>query len=138
MNTLKIENPWKNSKRNREDIPRLFGFLGRSITGGTFNSHHNNTSLKPAVPHGTIDPKSIMASSKPPKDLIGQFPAPTIIQPQQEHRQTLIILHGRGSYASKFGPPLLETTVDGQTLQSTFPHAKIIFPTAAKSKATIY
>jgi predicted esterase len=79
-----------------------------------------------------------MASSKPAKDLIGQFPASMIIQPQQEHRQTLIILHGRGSYASKFGPPLLETTVDGQTLQSTFPHAKIIFPTAAKSKATIY
>jgi predicted esterase len=79
-----------------------------------------------------------MASSKPAKDLMGQFPAPMIIQSQQKHLQTLIILHGRGSYASKFGPPLLETTVDGQTLQTAFPHAKVIFPTAAKSKATMY
>jgi predicted esterase len=61
-----------------------------------------------------------------------------IVLPQLEHRQTIIVLHGRGSFAAKFGPPLLESTVDDQTLQTAFPHAKIIFPTAPKDKATIY
>ncbi|PMD65623.1 alpha/beta-hydrolase [Hyaloscypha bicolor E] len=77
-------------------------------------------------------------SHKPKKDTLGKFPDPMIVLPQLEHRQTIIILHGRGSYAAKFGPPLLETKVDGQTLQTVFPHAKIIFPTATKEKATIY
>jgi predicted esterase len=75
---------------------------------------------------------------KPPKDALGKFPEPMIVLPQLEHRQTIIILHGRGSFASKFAPPLLETLVDGHTLQATFPHAKLIFPTASKTKATIY
>lgn len=78
------------------------------------------------------------APSKPEEDVLGKFPEPMVILPQLEHRQTLIILHGRGSYAAKFGPPLLEATVDGETLQSAFPHAKIIFPTACREKATIY
>jgi predicted esterase len=79
-----------------------------------------------------------MAFSKPAKDPLGQFPEPMVILPSLEHRQTIIILHGRGSYAAKFGPPLFETEVDGRTLQTAFPHAKIIFPSASKNKATIY
>ena len=74
-------------------------------------------------------------SHKPKKDTLAD---PMIVLPQLEHRQTIIILHGRGSYAAKFGPPLLETEVNGQTLQTVFPRAKIIFPTATKEKATIY
>jgi predicted esterase len=74
------------------------------------------------------------------KNLRGLFPEPMIISPQLEHRQTFIILHGRGSTAEKFGPPLLSTatTVGKETLQTAFPHAKIIFPTASSNRATIY
>ena len=91
----------------------------------------SNPSINASAPKGAT-------SKKPKKDALGKFPEPMVILPRLEHRQTIIILHGRGSYAAKFGPPLLETTVDGQTLQTTFPYAKIIFPTACKEKATIY
>lgn len=71
-------------------------------------------------------------------DKPGVFPDPIIITPK-EHHQTFIILHGRGSTAEKFGPPLLEmATTSGEKLQSAFPNAKIIFLTASRNKATIY
>jgi predicted esterase len=94
-------------------------------------SHSGSTNLP--------NPKEHQPSShKTKKDALGKFPDPMIVLPQLEHRQTIIVLHGRGSYAAKFGPPLLETAVDGEALQTAFPHAKIIFPTACKEKATIY
>lgn len=70
----------------------------------------------------------------------GVFPEPMIIQPQLEHLQSIIILHGRGSFAAKFGPLLLATTatIANKTLQTAFPHARIIFPTASRNRATIY
>ncbi|KAH7311148.1 Alpha/Beta hydrolase protein [Rhexocercosporidium sp. MPI-PUGE-AT-0058] len=70
----------------------------------------------------------------------GVFPDPIILPPQMEHRQSIIILHGRGSFAAKFAPPLLATkaTGRGETLQEAFPNAKIIFPTASRNRATIY
>lgn len=55
------------------------------------------------------------------------------------HRQSFIILHGRGSDALTFGPVLLETPVPGYgNLASAFPNAKFIFPTASKRRAKIY
>ncbi|KAK3370082.1 Alpha/Beta hydrolase protein [Podospora didyma] len=80
------------------------------------------------------------------------FPDPLIIEPlQQPHKQTFILLHGRGSSATKFGPALLQTsfpfpsvlppantTTPVTTLISTFPHARFIFPTAPRSRATLY
>jgi hypothetical protein len=58
---------------------------------------------------GNIPPQTEqqqMASTKRlKKDLLGQFPDPMIVWPLLEHRQTIIILHGRGSFAAKFGPP---------------------------------
>ncbi|KAM7185515.1 hypothetical protein V8F20_011771 [Naviculisporaceae sp. PSN 640] len=82
------------------------------------------------------------------------------------HKQTFIILHGRGSSAQKFAPSLLsaEFTLPlnlpkqhdehlepsspsssqkhGQNvtlkLQTAFPHAKFIFPTAPRTRATLY
>lgn len=42
--------------------------------------------------------------------LISQYPEPLIVRPlSQSHRQTFIILHGRGSSAEKFGTELLQT-----------------------------
>ncbi|KAF7508059.1 hypothetical protein GJ744_009641 [Endocarpon pusillum] len=55
------------------------------------------------------------------------------------HRQSFIILHGRGSNALTFGPVLLETPIPGYgNLASAFPNAKFIFPTASKRRAGIY
>lgn len=55
------------------------------------------------------------------------------------HRQTFILLHGRGSNAAKFGPELLETSIPGFiNLRSAFPYAKFIIPTASKRRAKIY
>lgn len=81
------------------------------------------------------------------------FPPPLIIPPLHlPHKQTFILLHGRGSNASKFGPVLLTTpfppptpsplsqtpSSPPQTLATAFPHAKFIFPTAPYRRATIY
>jgi predicted esterase len=64
---------------------------------------------------------------------------PLIVAPAQEHKQTFIVLHGRGSITSKFAPPLLAAPIsDSQTLREAFPHAKFIFPTAPKRRAVIY
>ncbi|TVY13860.1 Acyl-protein thioesterase [Lachnellula arida] len=88
--------------------------------------------------------KASPVSDNPPrasraKDPPGQFPDPVIFLPKQEHRQTFIILHGRGSTAEKFAPPILATTTpSGETLQTAFPHAKLIFLTASPNRATIY
>lgn len=51
----------------------------------------------------------------------------------QHHTHTLIILHGRGSNAKRFGPTLLETS----HLQERLPTAKFIFPTALSRRSTI-
>lgn len=97
------------------------------------------------------------------------YPEPLIFEPlQQPHRQTFILLHGRGSWAENFGPELLRTPIDNPepglqragcnedgppanvatntpqdqeptvTLQTAFPHARFVFPTAARRRATLY
>lgn len=84
------------------------------------------------------------------------FPTPLIFNPiQLPHKQTFILLHGRGSTGDKFGPVLLETPIappnassskqhtppaktETSTLRTLFPHARFIFPTAARHRATIY
>ncbi|DAA75765.1 TPA_exp: Uncharacterized protein A8136_1487 [Trichophyton benhamiae CBS 112371] len=72
---------------------------------------------------------------------------PLVIQPRDSHQCTIILLHGRGSNAAKFGPILLSSSIPHldqasigaeHTLVSTFPHAKFVFPTASKRRATAY
>ena len=87
-----------------------------------------------------------------------QFPPALIIPPlKPPHKQTIILLHGRGSSAAHFGPELLNmqfppppsnhpnptpdqgaTTPTATNLQTTVPHARFIFPTASRRRATIY
>ncbi len=75
---------------------------------------------------------------KAPKLPPGQFPEPLIVSPKLGHRQTFIILHGRGRVGSHFGPQLLETaTSSNLTIQAVFPHAKFIFPTASRGRAKV-
>lgn len=95
------------------------------------------------------------------------YPDPLIFEPLQlPHQQTFILLHGRGSWAEKFGPELLRTPIQSprqdlpncnedeplvnetgntsedqeptMTLRTAFPHARFVFPTAARRRATIY
>ncbi|KAJ7243729.1 Alpha/Beta hydrolase protein [Mycena rebaudengoi] len=78
------------------------------------------------------------------------YPDSLIVPPlSPPHLQTFIILHGRGSSSDKFGSVLLETPVTQQdasqadkpqlaTLAACFPHARFVFPTAARRRATVY
>ncbi|KAL2012175.1 hypothetical protein VTN00DRAFT_4893 [Thermoascus crustaceus] len=73
------------------------------------------------------------------------YPEPLIVPPLRSHKQTFILLHGRGSNASKFGPELLSTEMPDPhnadktvTLATAFPHARFVFPTASRRRATVY
>ncbi|WYZ35554.1 hypothetical protein EsH8_X_000201 [Colletotrichum jinshuiense] len=72
------------------------------------------------------------------------FPPPTIVPPlRQPHTQTVIFLHGRGSSARIFAPPFLSASVCGAitgpgTFRDALPHTRFVFPTAPRSRATIY
>jgi predicted esterase len=55
------------------------------------------------------------------------------------HKHSTILLHGRGSNASTFGPPLLTHSIPGfKGPSSAFPDTKFIFPTASFRRATMY
>ncbi|MCJ1445234.1 MAG: hypothetical protein MMC23_005739 [Stictis urceolatum] len=67
---------------------------------------------------------------------------PYVVSSQKSHKQTFIILHGRGDQGENFGARLLMWTVNGpqlseptSNLQDVFPHAKFVFPTAKLRKA---
>ncbi|KAL8761661.1 MAG: hypothetical protein Q9184_002245 [Pyrenodesmia sp. 2 TL-2023] len=96
----------------------------------------------PALIHSTLRPPPIstMASPSPPNtSKTSPYPSPLIIPPLLAHKQTFIILHGRGSNATSFGPALLNTQIsETHTFQSALPHARFIFPTASKRRAQIY
>ena len=67
------------------------------------------------------------------------YPEPLVVEPLEEHKQTWIVLHGRGSNARKFGPEFLATQIPSfQSLPLAFPKAKFVFPTASFRRAAIY
>lgn len=69
------------------------------------------------------------------------YPDPFIIDSLGEHRQTFILLHGRGSTGEIFGKGLLASQLSGSTdgtLATTLPNMKFIFPTAKKRRAKWY
>jgi predicted esterase len=83
------------------------------------------------------------------------YPDPLVVPPRiLPHKQTFILLHGRGSSGAKFGPPLLDSPILASSepaspsdavaaditlsLRSAFPHARFVFPTAARRRATVY
>jgi predicted esterase len=74
------------------------------------------------------------------KPASARYPGLLIKQPLAgAHRQTFILLHGRGSSATNFGPELLATPIPGfGNLPSAFPNARFIFPTASRRRARIY
>ncbi|KEY71294.1 hypothetical protein S7711_05887 [Stachybotrys chartarum IBT 7711] len=79
--------------------------------------------------------------------MTSSYPSPLVVEPlSMPNKQTFILLHGRGSSGEKFGPALLGTPIGsfepltGKTasLANAFPHARFVFPTAARRWATIY
>ncbi|RMZ84414.1 hypothetical protein DV738_g469, partial [Chaetothyriales sp. CBS 135597] len=67
------------------------------------------------------------------------WPKPLTVLPSKSHTHSIILLHGRGSNASRFGLEFLESkTSTGKTLQECFPSVKFIFPTAKKRRAAIF
>ncbi|KAK2882361.1 hypothetical protein FQN49_000416 [Arthroderma sp. PD_2] len=76
--------------------------------------------------------------------MTSNYPEPLIIPSLRSHQYTFLLLHGRGSNAGKFGPTLLSSPVARGdmspecTLISAFPHARFVFPTASKCRATVY
>ncbi|KAK8078084.1 hypothetical protein PG996_004254 [Apiospora saccharicola] len=83
------------------------------------------------------------------------YPAPLVVPPLSlPHQRTFVILHGRGSSAVAFGPPLLDTPIspikatspssleptrsEVQSLATAFPHARFVFPSAPRRRATLY
>ena len=81
-----------------------------------------------------------MATFKPPEMVKSTLnPQAFIVPPTLSHKQIFVILHGRGSNARTFGPPLLSTELSNdRTFQAAFPHAQFIFPTASKHRAQVY
>ncbi|KAI9928146.1 hypothetical protein MW887_002179 [Aspergillus wentii] len=62
------------------------------------------------------------------------YPTPLTIEPiATEHTHTFIILHGRGSNATRFGHELLQSA----NLPAQLPTVKFIFPTARRRRSTI-
>lgn len=84
--------------------------------------------------------------SAPNQPKMDPYPRPFVIQPKTTHKQSVILLHGRGGCAAEFGPALLfhpinnksSTTFLSSTLKSLFPSAKFIFPTAPRRTAATY
>ncbi|KAK4157531.1 Alpha/Beta hydrolase protein [Chaetomidium leptoderma] len=74
----------------------------------------------------------------------GFFPPTTTINPlSPPHKNTIILLHGRGFSAETFGPALVSTTFPSissslTTLQTAHPHTKFLLPLAPRHRATIY
>ena len=65
------------------------------------------------------------------------YPQPLVLPPlRQPHKQTFIILHGRGSDAYRFARQLLATPAGAHhSIATAFPHAKFVIPTASKRRA---
>ncbi|KAL8827966.1 MAG: hypothetical protein Q9191_002872 [Dirinaria sp. TL-2023a] len=80
---------------------------------------------------------SMEAQKKRPRPEV--YADPLVVPALGEHRQTFILLHGRGSHATKFGPPLLASAIPGfGSLPAAFPHAKFVFPNASRRRAACF
>lgn len=66
------------------------------------------------------------------------WPQPLVVQPASAHTHSIILLHGRGSNAQRFGVELLAARSSAdKTLAQHFPSCRFIFPTAKKRRSTV-
>lgn len=70
------------------------------------------------------------------------YPPPLIVEPTSEHKESWIILHGRGDKAATFSQGfmgLLNIPLpNGRTLQQHLPHVRFVFPTASHRRARVF
>ncbi|KAI3530712.1 acyl-protein thioesterase [Colletotrichum filicis] len=95
-----------------------------------------------------VDSEKTLGIRSEPRLPLHTFPPPMIIPPlKQPHQQTIILLHGRGSSAKIFAPELLSVPLNNSatspglnacTFRDLLPHTRFVFPTAPRSRATIY
>ncbi|KAJ7496652.1 putative phospholipase/carboxylesterase [Mycena latifolia] len=78
-------------------------------------------------------------SAQPSKSKMKQliWPDPLVVPPTGPHTHSIILLHGRGSTAARFGL-LNAATADSTPLRAHFPGVKFIFPTAKKRRAAAF
>ncbi|KAL1865011.1 hypothetical protein Daus18300_007358 [Diaporthe australafricana] len=66
------------------------------------------------------------------------WPEPLVVHPTTAHTHSIILLHGRGSSAERFGLEILAAKSSAnKSLAEHLPSAKIIFPTAKKRRSTV-
>ncbi|RDW71460.1 alpha hydrolase-9 [Coleophoma cylindrospora] len=74
-----------------------------------------------------------------PKMVSQIYPVPFIVSPISPHKQTMLLLHGRGSNGETFGREFLASkTTIGKSIQEHFPDMKFVFPTAKRRRAKWY
>lgn len=68
--------------------------------------------------------------------LLSSYPDPIVIPPASGvHKESFLVLHGRGDNGEQFGVGLLFTAIpEYGDLWAAFPNAKFIFPTASKRR----
>ncbi|KAJ7143315.1 Alpha/Beta hydrolase protein [Mycena crocata] len=68
------------------------------------------------------------------------WPDPLVVPPISTHTHSIILLHGRGSNAERFGLELLnaQSSDRNKTLRDHFPGMKFLFPTAKKRRAVVF
>lgn len=92
-------------------------------------------------------PEAPLGGEPEPRLPLYVFPPPIVSPPlRQPHLQTVVFLHGRGSSARIFAPPFLSAPItaaegperNARSLREALPHARFVFPVAARSRATVY
>lgn len=70
------------------------------------------------------------------------YPPPHIVEPTAEHKETWIILHGRGDQGKRFSNGFMGVLnmllPDGRTLQEHVPYVRFVFPTASYRRARVF
>ncbi|KFZ03320.1 hypothetical protein V502_11049 [Pseudogymnoascus sp. VKM F-4520 (FW-2644)] len=77
-----------------------------------------------------------------------EFYEPFVVEPVKEHKQTFVVLHGRGGTGESFAASFLDHPISPTkdlgrligllSVRTCFPHAKFIFPTACLGRASTY
>lgn len=85
------------------------------------------------IPHGVTP--AHMSKTKLKQTI---WPDPLVVHPTTTHTHSIILLHGRGSNAERFGLAFLAARSSAnKTLADHFPSVRFIFPTAKKRRSTV-
>lgn len=83
-----------------------------------------------------------VSSAKSPSRAPTIYEEPLVVEPLEEHKQSWIVLHGRGDEAHSFANGMMGflgiPLPDGRGLQAHLPNVRFIFPTAAPRRARVF